>query len=137
MSFFDRQGMPKNLLRQRGKQEDDDGAQQGSTAGAANSDVEDDASQSSTSMESEEDTFEDVMMVWCNFRFISDETGGMSFEMHALVQLATRTWLTTNDKLEQWKQQFISSLSAAFPTGAYENWAACQALYAHAKAVIR
>jgi tetratricopeptide (TPR) repeat protein len=56
--------------------------------------------------------------------------------MHSLVQLATRRWLTANNKLEQWKQQFISNLCAAFPTGEYENWAACQALYAHAKAAI-
>jgi hypothetical protein len=32
------------------------------------------------------------------------------------------------------KQQFIRNLSAAFPTGVYENWAACGPLFAHAKA---
>jgi tetratricopeptide (TPR) repeat protein len=134
MSFFDRQGIPENLLRHRGKQEDDDGDQQAPTTGATDSNIEDDASQSSTSVESEEDTFEDDVVALRNFCFISDETGGMSFEMHALVQLATRTWLTTNGKLEQWKQQFIANLSAAFPTGAYENWAVCGPLFAHAKA---
>jgi tetratricopeptide (TPR) repeat protein len=135
MSFFDRQGIPEDLLRHRGKQEDDDGDQQGSTTGAADSDVEkDDASQSSTSVESEDDPFEDDVVALRDFSFISDEIGGMSFEMHALVQLATRTWLTMNGKLEQWKQQFISNLSAAFPTGAYENWAVCGPLFVHAKA---
>jgi tetratricopeptide (TPR) repeat protein len=57
-----------------------------------------------------------------------------TFEMHSLVQLATRRWLIANGKLEQWKQQFISNLYAEFPTGQYENWKACQALFAHAKA---
>ncbi|KAF1964688.1 putative nephrocystin [Bimuria novae-zelandiae CBS 107.79] len=56
--------------------------------------------------------------------------------MHAIVQLATRKWLEDNSKLERWKQQFVSNLRAAFPTGEYKNWAACQALYAHAKAAI-
>jgi tetratricopeptide (TPR) repeat protein len=52
------------------------------------------------------------------------------------VQLATRKWLESTSKLEQWKQQFVSNLCAAFPTGEYENWTACQTLYAHAKAAI-
>jgi hypothetical protein len=139
MSFFDRQGIPEDLLRRRGRQEqDDDRDQQGLTTEAADSDdeVKDDASQSSTSTGSEEDTFEDDVVALRNFCFISDETGGTSFEMHALVQLATRTWLAANDELEQWKQQFISNLGAAFPTGAYENWAVCGPLFAHAKAAV-
>jgi hypothetical protein len=136
MSFFDRQGIPEDLLRRRGKQEEkDDRDKQGRTTEAADSDAEeDDASQSSTSAESEEDTFEDDVAVLRNFCFVSDETDGTSFEMHALVQLATRTWLAANGQLEQWKQQFIRNLSAAFPTGVYENWAACGPLFAHAKA---
>jgi tetratricopeptide (TPR) repeat protein len=134
MSFFDRQGIPENLLRHRGNQEEDDGDQQGPMTEATDTDVEDDVLQSGKSVESEEDTFEDDVVALRNFCFISDETGGMNFEMHALVQLATRTWLTTHGKLERWKQQFISNLSAAFPTGAYKNWAVCGPLFAHAKA---
>lgn len=53
--------------------------------------------------------------------------------MHGLVQLATRKWLKVHDRLEQWKQRFVSNLCAAFPTGDYENWAVCQALFPHAK----
>jgi tetratricopeptide (TPR) repeat protein len=137
MSFFDRQGIPEDLLRRRSKQAGgSSGNQQGLTTEATNSDdeVEDDSSQFSTSVESEEDTFEDDVVALRNFCFISDETGGTSFEMHALVQLATRTWLAANGQHEQWKQQFISNLSAAFPTGVYEDWAACRPLFAHAKA---
>jgi hypothetical protein len=135
MSFFDRQGIPEDLLRRRGKQEEDDRDKQAPTTEAADSDAEeDDASQSSTSAESEEDTFEDDVVALRNFCFVSDEAGGTSFEMHALVQLATRTWLAANGQLEQWKQQFISNLSAAFPTGVYQNWAMCGPLFAHAKA---
>ncbi|KAJ8118515.1 hypothetical protein OPT61_g523 [Boeremia exigua] len=137
MSFFDRQGIPVHLLRFRDEQEytNDNSDQQGPTRGAADSDGEDedDASQSGTSAESE-DTFEDDVVTLRNFRFVSDETGGASFRMHALVQLATRTWLAANGELERRKQQFVSNLSAAFPTGSYENWAVCGPLFAHAKA---
>ncbi|OAL55283.1 TPR-like protein [Pyrenochaeta sp. DS3sAY3a] len=137
MSFFDRQGIPEGLLRHRGKQGLDDSDQQAPTTRGAHSDVdEDDASQSSMSIKSGEDTFEDDVVALRNFCFISDETGGTSFEMHALVQLAARTWLAANGELERWKQQFVRNLSAAFPTGEYQNWAVCQTLYAHAKAAV-
>lgn len=56
--------------------------------------------------------------------------------MHALVQLATRKWLESRDSLERWKRQFISNLCGAFPTGEYENWATCQALFAHTKSAV-
>ena len=69
-----------------------------------------------------------------DFCLISSNVDGATFEMRSLVQLATRRWLSANSELERWRQHFISNLCAAFPTGKYENWAACQALYAHAKA---
>ncbi|RMZ67023.1 kinesin light chain [Pyrenophora seminiperda CCB06] len=129
MSFFDRQGIPTALLQphaergeaQTNQREADDGSDDES---------EDDASQSSAG----DDKFRDAVAVLRNFCFISVNTTGTSFEMHALVQLATRKWLEDNSMLEQWKQQFVSNLHAAFPTGEYENWTACRALYAHAKA---
>jgi len=64
-----------------------------------------------------------------NFCFISPtNTDSTTFDMHALVQLATRNWLEAIGKLEQWKQQFISNLCIEFPTGEYESQAACQAV---------
>ncbi|KAL1598077.1 hypothetical protein SLS59_007087 [Nothophoma quercina] len=129
MSFFDRQGIPEGVLRGCGKQEDNERVK----GGTADSDGEDDASESSTSVRSKEDTFEDDVVALRNFCFISDETGRTSFEMHALVQLAMRTWLAANSELKQWQQQFISKLSTAFPTGAYKNWAVCQKLFVHVK----
>ncbi|KAI0572198.1 hypothetical protein Alg130_10596 [Pyrenophora tritici-repentis] len=96
------------------------------------SDEEDKPSQSSAG----DDQFEDSIVSLREFYFISGETAGTSFEVHALVQLATGMWLEANSKLEQWKQQFVSNLCAAFPTGEYENWAACQVLFAHARSAV-
>jgi tetratricopeptide (TPR) repeat protein len=131
MSFFDRQGIPKALLRPRceraeareNQREADD---------CSDDELKDDMSQSSAG----DSEFIDAVAVLQNFCFVSVDTAGTSFEMHALVQLATRKWLEDNKKLERWKQQFVSSLCVAFPTGEYENWPACRSLYAHAMAAI-
>ncbi|KAF1941182.1 hypothetical protein EJ02DRAFT_348387, partial [Clathrospora elynae] len=132
MSFFDRQGIPEALLQRQALQRGAQRSQKEPKQDVWESDEEDNASQSSTG----DDQFEDDIVALRNFCFVTVNTSGTSFEMHALVQLATRIWLEANSNLEQWKKQFVSNLRAAFPTGEYENWAACQALYAHAKAAI-
>ncbi|KAF2830091.1 hypothetical protein CC86DRAFT_444102 [Ophiobolus disseminans] len=104
ISFFDRQGIPETLIH---------GGQGVESASIA-----------SDRRERESDgngvNFENNMGVLHDLSLISISTDGATFEMHSL--------------LERWKQQFISNLCAEFPTGQYENWAACQALFAHAKA---
>ncbi|KAF1828117.1 hypothetical protein BDW02DRAFT_283204, partial [Decorospora gaudefroyi] len=144
MSFFDRQGIPEALIR--GGQ----GAKRTSTASKRRersigqhfrqifSRIKGSPRIKREHKESEGCgmEFEDDVVALHDLCFISVDTDGSTFGMHSLVQLATRRWLTANGKLERWKQQFVSNLCAAFPTGEYENWAACQALYAHAKAAI-
>jgi hypothetical protein len=56
--------------------------------------------------------------------------------MHRLVQLATRKWLEAHKQQERWKQQFIRNLHAELPTGNYENWVKCQALFPHAQSAV-
>ena len=134
MSFFDRQGIPEALLKPRnGRREIQKDARKREIAdGIGDSDSEDTASLSSA----DNDEFENAIMVLRNFYFISTNHDWTTFEMHALVQLAMRKRLESNRKLEQWRQQFVGNLRAAFPTGEYENWATCQALFAHAKAAM-
>jgi tetratricopeptide (TPR) repeat protein len=131
MSFFDRQGIPEALLRPCSERAEAQTNQRDADDGS-DDELGDDVSQSSAG----DGEFRDTVAVLQNFCFVSVDTTGTSFEMHALVQLATRKWLEGTDKLEHWRQQFVSNLCVAFPTGEYENWAACQALYAHAKAAI-
>jgi tetratricopeptide (TPR) repeat protein len=132
MSFFDRQGIPEDLLRPRTGRQEAQTDQTEEVQDDGDGDSEDDMSQSSVG----DGQFEDDIVALRNFCFVSVDTSGTSFEMHALVQLATRTWLAANGQLEQWKQQFISILSVAFPIGAYKNWAVCGPLFAHAKAAM-
>ena len=119
MSFFDRQGIPKALLRKRARRR----------SAQRRRKEHSDRSQSSAI----EDEFEYDVIALRNFSFISVDTDGASFKMHALVQLAMRKWLHANSELERFKQQFISHLCAEFPTGKYENWPRCQTLFPHAK----
>jgi hypothetical protein len=137
MSCFDQQRIPEELLRCRGKQVYGDSNSKRLRVGAVDSDEEDKEAKASQSRvsdsELEDKMFEDDIVTLRNFYLISDETDGISFKMHTLVQLAIRTWLKANGELEQWQQQFVTNLRAAFPTGQYKNWAVCQKLYVHAK----
>jgi tetratricopeptide (TPR) repeat protein len=138
MSFFDRQGIPEALLRSGGEQrnlrqdqkESNNDNYANINAGHSDDD-EDHASQSSVS-----DGFEDDVLALRNYSFISINTDGTTFEMHRLVQLATRKWLEAHEQQERWKQQFIKNLYAVLPTGDYENWVRCQTLFPHAQSAV-
>ena len=118
MSFFDRQGIPEVLVRNRAaigdtyrSQEDQD---------EFNSRLEEGNSKDSASERSKDDGFKDDIQKLRDYSFLSVGTD-RTFKMHALVQLATRKWLESNGKLKQWKQQYIKNLSLEFPTGEYKN----------------
>jgi hypothetical protein len=129
---LDRQGIPENLLRSRSEQKrprqvQKEGNDDGSVDDTGyNNDDEDDTSLSSAS-----DEFEDDVLTLRNYSFISINTDGTNFGMHGLVQLATRRWLEIHGQRERWKLQFIRNLCAELPTGEYENWVRCRALFPH------
>lgn len=82
------------------------------------------------------DEFEDDLLILRNYAFISVSEVPSKFEMHALVQLATRTWLEINGQLERWRRHYCKILCNEFPTGEYENWAKCRELFPHAQSAI-
>lgn len=47
------------------------------------------------------DASQNDVITLCSFCFVSVNTDSSGFEMHALVQLATRIWLVASGKLEQ------------------------------------
>jgi tetratricopeptide (TPR) repeat protein len=128
VSFFDRQGIPEALLKSRSEQQEDAQTDQEEHGGSALNDEEDRSSQSS-----QNEDFENDIVTLRNFSFISINADRITFEMHRLVQLATRKWLEAHGELEKWKQQFIRNLCEEFPTGEYETWVRCQALFPHVK----
>ncbi|XTI83742.1 P-loop containing nucleoside triphosphate hydrolase protein [Cenococcum geophilum] len=130
MSLFDRQGIPEDLLRDRSEAQNE--GDEGSPHISGDNEREDSKDGASVSSM---DEFEDDLLVLrdCSFVFGANST---TLEMHRLVQLATRKWLETHGQLERWKRQYVKNLCAAFPTGEYENWGVCQALFPHAKAAL-
>lgn len=132
MSFFDRQGIPKALIRAQAENRKGDRSQK-----ELNNDEEgeDDDDEDRASNSSEDEGFEDDLQVLRNYSFISIDTD-LTFAMHALVQLATRKWLEASGQLEKWKQQYIKRLSTEFPPGDHKNWIRCQALFPHAQSAV-
>ncbi|KAK8093420.1 hypothetical protein PG997_000105 [Apiospora hydei] len=111
MSFFDRQGIPKSILRDR---------REGRRVGRGES-------------IGRTSTFDDDVLLLQDYSFVQASENADNFQMHRLVQLATRRWLQDSGSHERWKEEFISRLSAHLPTGEYENWATWQMLLPHAR----
>ena len=132
MSFFDRQGIPEALLRTRAGSGNGQGSQKERDGHGIEEKEEDD---NDLVPERNDDGFECDVQMLRDYSFVSIDTN-QTFEMHSLVQLATRKWLETNGQLEAWKQCYIQNLSAEFPTGEHENWTCCQALFPHAKSAV-
>jgi tetratricopeptide (TPR) repeat protein len=130
MSFFDRQGIPETVVRNVKMEQSRRGSQ------VDNTDSEKDSDGDSEPESIEDDGFEDDILMLRNYSLISVNTDKSTFEMHRLVQLATREWLRAHGELERWKQQFIKNLSAEFPPGKYENWYLCQSLFPHVRSAL-
>ncbi|KAJ6120892.1 hypothetical protein N7523_005172 [Penicillium sp. IBT 18751x] len=121
MSFFDRQGIPENLVRHQPKVK----------AELLNNTSDGDASE--TDMDTD---FEDDITTLRNFSLIIINENSTFFTMHRLVQLTTHAWLSSHGELDQWRDKFISNLWEEFPTGEYENWERCQTLFPHIKSAM-
>ncbi|USP81615.1 TPR-like protein [Curvularia clavata] len=83
-----------------------------------------------------DDGFEEDVLALRDYSFIKVTRDADTFEMHSLVQLATRTWLENEGQLDKWREQFISNLCAQLPTGEYENWEKCQILFPHTRVAL-
>lgn len=140
MSFFDRQGIPEELIRGSGWVEKEYySAKTVTSYDGGNRRVASDSESDSSVDESEasiDDGFEEDIAMLRSYSMIALSTDGTKFDMHRLVQLATRSWLEEQGQLETWKHRHIDRLSVTFPRGEYENWARCEALFPHAKAAL-
>lgn len=142
MSFFNRQGIQDWLVRPPG----DNASQDSNTkeckgnsseqSECANDDDSNALSASDASEDSAGQAFEDDLTILRSYCLISLNKTGDVFEMHSLVQLATRKWLDVDKRTEQFKEQFISRMAREFPKGVYRNWAKCRPLFAHAEGAI-
>jgi hypothetical protein len=80
--------------------------------------------------------FADALTVLCGFSLIIEESRGEYFEMHPLVQLATRKWLNARSEMIKWNQKALMMVSKAFPARSFENRTECIMLLPHVEAVL-
>ena len=147
MSFFDRQGIPENILRFRDEKQPWLSklcqsllltTQKGQISYRDPDSTDDNSFRSfdankNTALHESQHEFDDDVQTLRNYSFISINQSTRSFDMHRLVQLATRKWLESREESEWWKGKFIQSLTENCPRGDYENWSTCQALFPHIK----
>ncbi|EHK21380.1 uncharacterized protein TRIVIDRAFT_152555, partial [Trichoderma virens Gv29-8] len=123
MSFFDRRGIPKWLLRPSKR---DDGAQQSDVPpieGEGDMNDEIDAS------------LNDDMDMLMNHCLITANSTKQVFSMHGLVQLSVKNNMDPF-LLQAFEQQFIKRLAMAFPKNISSNWATCEELSAHVQLAV-
>ena len=159
MSFFDRQGVPEALLRNRSTQQSLPqhqskskmnkrsrnwvkklgisllhGSFQSNPSRNDSHKHKNENKNATTSTMS--DDFEKDIITLRNYSFISVNKKGTAFGMHRLVQLATREWLKAHGQRERWNNIFIRNLDEKFPLGKFENWTLCQGLFPHVQSAV-
>ncbi|KAJ5125244.1 hypothetical protein N7526_007421 [Penicillium atrosanguineum] len=125
MSFFDRQGIPENLIRH-----------QSIVDYISHSELLSDSSDAEASESDTTTDFEDDIITLKDYSFISISENSLLFTMHRLVQLTTRAWLKTHGQIDLWREKFISNLNWEFPTGRYKNWGKCYLLFPHVRSAM-
>jgi len=112
MSFFNPQGIPDFLLRNYLEHESDGGK------------------------EDIEDRFEDDLHLLRSYSLLGTNPEGDVFEMHRLVQFATRVWLRSFSGEDRWRKRFLMTLSKEFPNDDFENWSKCRLLLPHVEPLL-
>ncbi len=82
--------------------------------------------------------FCEVMGPLLNFSLVRAETTGQMFELHRLVQIATRHWLERDSSSQHWIDCAIDQMTESFPPSRdqRQNWVACETLLSHVEEVL-
>ncbi|KAL6832120.1 hypothetical protein V8C40DRAFT_163757 [Trichoderma camerunense] len=69
------------------------------------------------------------------FSFVTETSG--SFDMHRLVQLVTRKWLTSQGTISRFGTEALMTVSEMYPSFEYKNRTKCAKYLSHANAVLQ
>ena len=70
------------------------------------------------------------------YSFVSRQSAGQSLDLHRLVHLATRNWLTKEDSLARWEAKAITRLEEVFPNDSYANRSIWRAYLPHVQYIL-
>lgn len=90
-----------------------------------------------TDQDSDEEQLEEDMDALFAYSLISEASDPGVFEMHSLVQVCTRAWLSEADDTRYWDGLFLELVSKRFPNGEFETWNDCQMLLSHAERLLQ
>lgn len=79
--------------------------------------------------------FDDAVEVLLALSLVKMEESGKTFQMHRLVQLATRRWLKHQNSYQYFSEKALDILILAYPRDIDKDWKICQALEPHAESV--
>ncbi|KAM6483909.1 hypothetical protein HDV62DRAFT_389029 [Trichoderma sp. SZMC 28011] len=111
MSMLDRQDIPAQFLSHYGKQ---------TGGGVPRAEIE----------------LTEALGILKAFSFVTETTDSGSFDMHRLVQLVTRKWLTSRGTISRFSTEALMTVSNMYPYGQYETRTKCAAYLSHANAVL-
>ena len=88
--------------------------------------------------DSDDLAFCEVIGPLLNFSLVRAETTGQMFELHRLVQIATRHWLERDSSSQHWMECAIDRMAELFPLlrDQRQNWVSCEMLLPHIEEVL-
>ncbi|CAI7606209.1 unnamed protein product [Penicillium pancosmium] len=127
--FFDRQGIVESALRTSSSAE---GVKERNSRKRRR-----DSTDSDEKSDADYELGEDIAILK-DLSFISSTDDAHTFQMHSLVQLATRLWLEYRGQISRWRKQFIENISYEFGSSenAYAGWKKRRALFPHVKSAL-
>ncbi|KAK2599970.1 hypothetical protein QQS21_005272 [Conoideocrella luteorostrata] len=84
-----------------------------------------------------DETLEKDMDVLLAYSLINTPAEPQVYEMHSLVQICTRSWLSELGHITRWENIFVRVASEHFPSGDFETWHECQMLLPHIETTLK
>ncbi|KAM3542718.1 hypothetical protein ARSEF1564_004378 [Beauveria bassiana] len=81
--------------------------------------------------ENDDETLEKDLDVLFAYSLVRASAEPDLYEMHSLVQICTRAWLSGLGQLARWGTLFLQLAAEHFPNGLFETWNRCQLLLPH------
>ncbi|EJP63806.1 kinesin light chain 1 and [Beauveria bassiana ARSEF 2860] len=81
--------------------------------------------------ESDDETLEKDLDVLFAYSLVKASSEPDLYEMHSLVQICTRAWLSGLGQVARWGTLFLHLAAEHFPNGLFETWNRCQLLLPH------